>query len=427
MDTRVGNTEVNVYDIKTKKKIERNTVDGPIKKYLDLRDIVDNRNTLLSVLDEDRFKSIRVETRDIANNKVTTHYVVDDGLPVFQVNEFLDTKNDSENTRRKYSNIMSRFLNYLNGRNLHYLDANNNVVEDYIKFRIYGGDTNLTLLKSTINFKTIMDDISVIKAFYKWLTRRYNRLNISFYTEKRRNKSGFLYAEIGSMDYDSIVSKHLHSLGESREYIKWYTEEQIEALLSNLRTKRDKAIFLCTLDGGMRIDEVISIQRKDYNIQKQCITPSRTKSKKLRTVKLSKETCDMIEDYLRGEREDAEYNSNRISSYLFININKGPTQGKPVGYHNFLKILKRAAKRAGLPGDQIRTHSGRSSKAMEYLKVQARHPELNLTDAQIATNMGWANIDTIKHYKDHQNEELGLMAQEKINMIKSNGKSEDEV
>lgn len=421
------NTELNVYDIKTKKKIEGSTFDEPVKKYINLRDIVDNRNTLLMALDEERFKSIKVETKDIANDKVTTYYVVDDGLPVFQVNEFLDTKNDSENTRRKYSNIMCRFLNYLNGRNLHYLEANNNVVEDYIKFRINGGSTNITLLKSTINYKTIMDDISVIKAFYQWLTRRYSRLNISFYTEKRSNKLGFLYAEIGSMDYDSIVAKHLHSLGESREYIKWYTDEQVQALLDNLETKRDKAIFLCTLDGGMRIDEVISILRIAYDVQKQCVTPSRSKSAKLRIVKLSKDTCDMIEEYLIGERADAEYNSNKSSPYLFININKGKKQGEPVGYDNFLKILKRAAKRAGLPEDQIRTHSGRSSKAMEYLKVQARHPELNLTDTQIATNMGWENINTIKHYKDHQNEELGLMAQEKINKNKSNGQSKDGV
>ncbi len=406
------NIDGNVYDIKSKKKVE-----GKTKKYVDLRDIVSGGNEVLNILDEERYKSIKVQTKDIANNETTTYYVVENGLPVFQVNEFLDTKNDSENTRRKYSNIMCRFLNYLNDRDLHYVDVSNNEVEDYIKFRIYGGNTNLTLLKSTINYNTIMDDISVIKSFYKWLARRYNRLNISFYTEERSNKSGFLYAEIGSMDYDSIVSKHLNALGESREYIKWYTDEQVEAIISNLRTKRDKAIFSCTLDGGMRIDEVLSILRKDYNIEKQCVTPSRSKSEKLRTVKLSKETCNMIDEYLIGERADAEYNSKISSPYLFININKGVAQGKPVGYHSILKILKRAAKRAGLPESQIRTHSGRSSKVMEYLKVQARYPELNLTDSQIATNMGWENINTIKHYKDHQNEELGLMAQEKINII----------
>lgn len=427
MDNRVRSIEEKVYDIKTKKKIERSTLDGRIRNSLDIRDIVHNRHALLGVLEEERFKSIKVETKDMANNKAITHYVVDEGLPVFQVNEFLDTKNESENTRRKYSNIMCRFLNYLNGRNLSYLDATNEVVEEYIKFRIYGGDSNLTLMKSPINFKTIMDDTSVIKSFYQWLVRRYHMLDISFYTKKRRVNSSFLYAEIGSMDYEQIVTKYIDSLGESREYIKWYTDEQIEVLISNLRTARDKAIFLCTLSGGMRIDEVLSVKREDYDVERQCITPARTKSKKIRTVKLSKEACDMINNYLIGEREDAEYNSNKRCPYLFINLNKGRNQGEPVGYHNFRKILRKAAKRAGLPEMEIRTHSGRSSKVMEYLKAQARYPELNLTDSLIATNMGWENINTIKHYKDHQNEELGMMAHEKISKVKSNNESDNEV
>ena len=189
MDNRERMEEPNVYDIKTKKKLKRIDASGRIGKYLDLRDIVNERSTLLGVLGEDRFKSIKAETLDIANNKAYTYYVVDDGLPVFQVNEFLDTKRDSENTVRKYSNIMSRFLNYLNQRDMDYFEADNNVVEDYIKFRIYGGDSNLTLLKSTINYKTIMDDITVIKAFYLWLSRRCTRLNMSFYNEKRNIKS----------------------------------------------------------------------------------------------------------------------------------------------------------------------------------------------------------------------------------------------
>lgn len=427
MDNTVRSIEEKVYDIKTKKKIERSTLDGRIRNYLDIRDIVHNRDALLGVLEEERFKSIKVETKDMANNKAITYYVVDEGLPVFQVNEFLDTKNASEHTRKKYSNIMCRFLNYLNGRNLSYLDGSNEVIEEYIKFRIYGGDSNLTLLKSPINFKTIMDDTSVIKSFYQWLVRRYHMLDISFYTKKRRVNSSFLYAEIGSMDYEEIVTKYIDSLGESREYIKWYKDDEIEALISNLRTARDKAIFLCTLSGGVRIDEVLSVKREGYDVENGTITPSRSKSKRIRTVKISKEACDMINNYLIGEREEAEYNSNKRCPYLFINLNKGENQGEPVGYHSFRNILRRASRRAGLPEEQIRTHSGRSSKVMVLLKAQARNPELNLTDAMIAGIMGWENIGTIKSYKDHQNEELGMMAHEKINKTKDKNESDNEV
>lgn len=400
----------NLYDLNTKKKIS-----GQVnQKEVYLGDIIIFDNPILNIFDEDRYKVIKVTTEDMDKKGKNIYYVVDAGLPVFQVNEFLDTKNDSENTRKKYSGAMCRFLNYLNDRNLHYWDASNNEVEDYIKFRVYGGNDNLTLMKSPISFKTIMDDITVIKGFYTWLRKRHNRIKMSFLSKERVNTASYLYAEIGSTDYEEIVTKHLNSLSESKEYIKWYTDEQIDALVSNLKSKRDKAIFMCTIDTGMRIDEVLSVLRKDYKVETGNITPSRTKSKEIRTLQLTKGTCELIDDYLLGEREEAEFNSKVKSPYLFINLKKGPMQGKPVGYHNFRKILLSAAQKAGLPPDQIRTHSGRSTKAMEYLHVQSNNPELNLTDSQIASNMGWQSINTIKHYKDHRNESLGLSAQQKI-------------
>ena len=55
-ECRMINLSDNVYDIRTKEKIKRSTYGGRIKKYLDLRDIVGERDALLSVLDEERLK-----------------------------------------------------------------------------------------------------------------------------------------------------------------------------------------------------------------------------------------------------------------------------------------------------------------------------------------------------------------------------------
>lgn len=400
-----------VIDLSSRDKREKQE---EIKKIIDLSEILISESQRINLLDENRFKVIRVDATDTDGNCKLRDMVVDRGIPAFQVNEWLDTKNDKINTGKKYANIMCRFLNYLETRNMKYWDVSNNEVEDYIMYRLYGGQENVTLLRSNIKYKTIMDDITVITQFYKWLVIRIKRIKIKFFKKEQYNKCSFLFAEIGVTDYDAIVERRLSSMESSREYIKWYTEEQVDAINSNLNRQRDKAIFLCTVDGGFRIDEAFSIKLEDYDANDRTITPSRTKSKKIRTVKLSERSSNMVDNYIIGERADAEYTSGIHSDCLFININRGRNQGKTVKYSNFLKILKKAAQRAGLPGELIRTHSGRSSKAMEYLKVQARNPELNLTDAQIATNMGWENINSIKPYKDRKNEELGMMAQEKI-------------
>jgi integrase/recombinase XerD len=110
----------------------------------------------------------------------------------------------------------------------------------------------------------------------------------------------------------------------------------------------------------------------------------------------------------------AENRSSIISQSLFININEGRNQGQPLSYRNYLKILKRCAARVNLDEAKIRTHNGRSTKAMEYLEYQALHPEAGITDVIIAECFGWNSLDSIKHYRDHNNQVIAKSVSEKL-------------
>lgn len=395
------------------------------RRTIDLREILGGA-AQVSFSCKERFMVVRVGRKSLDGEDTNKDYIVESvsRIPLFQANEWLDTKNANENTGKKYANILCRFLNYLDFRNLEYWDVTNNVVEDYILYRLTGGKDNVTLMRAKIKYKTIKDDVNVIQQFYKWLSIRILRIDIKSENKKNYKQYTYLFAEIGEADYETIIKPRLDSMDSSREYIKWYTDEEIEAICSNFTKTRDKAIFLCTVDGGLRIDEALSIKISDYDANQNIVTPSRSKTK-VRAIKLTQKTCDVLNNYILGERADAEYESGRYSEFMFLNINKGASQGKPMGYLNFYKILKKAAGRAGLPEELIRTHSGRSTKAMEYLKIQARNPELNLTDKQIATNMGWSDIRTIDAYRDRRNEELAMMAQEKIQQARENYKNKD--
>jgi len=125
-------------------------------------------------------------------------------------------------------------------------------------------------------------------------------------------------------------------------------------------------------------------------------------------------TCNIINSYIQTERAVAETESNRISQYLFINLNSGKEQGKPLSYHNYLKILKKCAKRAGFDESKIRTHNGRSTKVMEFLERQALHPEENITDAIIMESFGWRSLDSIDHYRDHNNQIIAKAVMDKL-------------
>lgn len=173
---------------------------------------------------------------------------------------------------------------------------------------------------------------------------------------------------------------------------------------------------------GFRIDEVLSITLDSYNAIEQLVQPTRSKGRAnagkgenpLRLVALPKKTCDIIDKYVQTERADAERESGKLSQYLFVNLNYGKKQGLPLSYHNYLKILKRCASRAGLDASKIRTHNGRSTKVMEFLEHQTLHPEDNITDGIIMESFGWKSLSSIDHYRNHNNPVIAKSVMEKL-------------
>ena len=210
----------------------------------------------------------------------------------------------------------------------------------------------------------------------------------------RANKS-FLYDQIYNYEYTYLVDGYAAMLKPGRDYIKWYDEVTKDALCNNFLTLRDEAVLRLTIE-GFRIDEVLSITLDSYNATDRIVQPTRSKGRAsatkrnnpLRVVALPEKTCNIIDRYIQTEQAIAEMKSGRISQYLFINLNSGRTQGTPLRYHNYLKILKRCAERAGLDPRKIRTHNGRSTKVMEFLEHQALHPKDNITDGIIMESFG---------------------------------------
>ena len=163
-------------------------------------------------------------------------------------------------------------------------------------------------------------------------------------------------------------------------------------------------------------------RRALYDAIEQLVQPTRSKGRanarngenKLRLVALPKKTCEVIDKYIQTERADAESESGKLSQYLFINLNSGKRQGLPMSYHNYLKILKRCATRAGLDAAKIRTHNGRSTKVMEFLEHQSLHPEDNITDGIIMESLGWRSFSSIDHYRNHNNPIIAKSVMEKL-------------
>jgi len=368
-----------------------------------------------------RVVKFRFET-DIGTHR-ERYMVVDNNIPLFRVNQWLELKGIRKaGTGKEYAKKMTVFLNWLDSRGVSYENASNRHVRKFLHSLIFGSlqDNKIISLQATVSSSTLNQYITVITGFYRWLDDICQTEMIWRNKNVQANKS-FLYGQIYSYEHRYLVDGYAAMLKPNREYTKWYDLDTKEKLCENFFTLRDEAVLRLTFE-GFRIDEALSITFDSYNATDRLVQPTRSKGKTdayggsnhLRTVALPEKTCDVINSYIQTERAVAESESNKISQYLFINLNKGKAQGESLSYHNYLKILKKCAKRAGLDENKIRTHNGRSTKVMEYLEHQALHPEDNITDAIIIESFGWRSFDSIDHYRDHNNQIIAKSVMEKL-------------
>ena len=369
----------------------------------------------------------------ISGDEEIRWYITKDGLPEYLVNDFIESKSIKKiNTGKKYAYSLVKFLNFIGGKGIHYTKCTTIQAKLYVRYLIFGEMEDLKVLDKShrISMSTLRGDITVMTEFYKYLRDEEADTNIVMKDGTITNKYAFLYGQIFEVDYSKIVDSNVGNLSKGKRYIKWYSEEEIEAISSNFTTLRDKVVFLLTVEGGMRIDEVLSLQMESIDHIDRTVQPIRSKrkedgSEQIRIVALTEETYKLLNDYIDNERATAESESGQFINEVFINLNKGKNQGLPLKYSNYREILKTAAKKAGLNPKLIRTHSGRSTKVDALLEHQVKYPEDNLTDEIIRQMMGWEDGNSIQPYKNSGNKAIALAASNKVIKRKAVSKSDD--
>lgn len=382
------------------------------------------------MVNDNKYRLVRgaIETSEGIKKRwlITRNYI-----PYIDANEWLYRYSEStDSTAKEYGSKLVVFLNFLDMLNKDYKKGTKKDIHNFIYYLMANKtlDFNQFNINDNIGFSTIRKYITVIKSFYKRMAESTDDSTILLVKSKyNKNKYTFMYGQIWNTSYDELIDEVVNKCKNSREYIKWYTEDEKKALLSATKSLRDKALLLLTFE-GLRIDEALSVRIYDYDSNNQVITPSRSKGKNskadIRVVSLPNETCKILDNYINTERVDAEIESGEITDYIFINLIKGPNQGKPMKYSTALDMLKRAAKRCGIDSALIRTHSGRSTKVMEVLEHQTLYPEDNITDDMIRKMFGWENIKSLEPYRDRNNLIIAKSAAAKIHARKGNKRNE---
>jgi len=370
-----------------------------------------------------RFHSVKFRFKSDMGTCFERYMITDNHIPLFCANQWIELKSiRKSSTGKEYAKKLAVFLNWLDSHGASFETATICHVQEFLYSLIFGNlqDEKILSVQSTLSSSTLQTYIAVITGFYRWLDD-IGQTRMLWSSKNIHTTQSFLYGQIYNYEYRFLVDGHTAMLKPGRDYIKWYDETTKDALCNSFLTLQDEAVLRLTFE-GFRIDEVLSITLDSYNATDRIVQPTRSKgrananqkSNSLRVVALPEKTCNIIDRYIQTERATAETKSGRISQYLFINLNSGRAQGTPLRYHNYLKILKRCAKRAGLDPSKIRTHNGRSTKAMELLEHQALHPEDNITDGIIMESFGWRSFSSIDHYRSHNNQIIAKSVMKKL-------------
>ena len=166
--------------------------------------------------------------------------------------------------------------------------------------------------------------------------------------------------------------------------IKFLTRDQVKAFFSQVKDKRDKALFLLMYKRGLRASEPGALLLEDYDRKAGKLYTRCLKGSHSGLHLLQKDEIRALNAWLRERRE------RRIDSPRLF---PGRT-GQGLGRLRVFLLFKKYAERAGIPEDKRHPHTLKHSVATHLLEVGAdiRDVQELLGHAEIDSTLVYAEI-----------------------------------
>ncbi|HCJ52529.1 MAG TPA: hypothetical protein DIS62_05330 [Candidatus Kerfeldbacteria bacterium] len=281
--------------------------------------------------------------------------------------EYLEIeKNTSPLTVRNYGFYLERFVSWAN------IDRPEDITMEQVRqYRLYlnrlMNQRKELVKKTTQNYHLI-----ALRSFLKYLARQDVKT---------------LSAE--KIELAKIPERQVSFL--EGEDLERFLESPMKTKENPLIQSRDKAILEMLFSTGLRVSELVSLQRDSVNLKKDEFTV-RGKGGKLRVVFLSNQSKYWIKQYLDGR--------NDVTKYLFVRHDRaaGNDDVKPLSARSVQRLVERYAKIAGIT-KRVTPHTLRHSYATDLL--------INGADIRSVQSMlGHASITTTQIYTHITNQQL---------------------
>ncbi len=158
-------------------------------------------------------------------------------------------------------------------------------------------------------------------------------------------------------------------------------DDQVQALLAQLRGLRDRAIVLLMLNGGLRPGEVLGLHLDDLAYGRRRVVVrhrddhpkgARSKSRVERVVDLHEaDTLATVSAYVMNERP-----AETESRLVFLIGGRGTRRLEALSYDGLVRMFSRACIRAGIRGPWVTPHALRHTHATAMWEGGMREPTL---------------------------------------------------
>lgn len=296
------------------------------------------------------------------------NYGLSDDTPIFNYNfcdkYLMDNVDLLDTSIKGYQVCLNHFINWLKAN-----DIKQPKKEDIIRYKLYLKESNYA-----INTKN--QYLKAVRHLFKWLNAN------SIYPNITDDIKGF-------KDKSNTIKKDA------------FNEEDIKKIISDIDTntiqgKRDKAIILLMLTGGLRINEVSLIDIRDIEVKNnQYIVNIQSKGYQNKNsndrdtyIKIIKPVYDAIKDYL-----DTRVSTNKYDALFVSTSNRA--LNKRLTKQSLSQILKNRFRASGYDSDKLTAHSIRHTTATMLLKSGAtlyktqhhlRHKDPKTTEVYINLN-----------------------------------------
>jgi integrase/recombinase XerD len=203
-------------------------------------------------------------------------------------------------------------------------------------------------------------DAGLFRSYISYMTDKYTPSTVNTRLTSLKSLFKFL-AEEGMLPHNPL--QRIPKVVQPETEIHAFTNEQVDALLeqpdkSTYFGFRDYVIMTLMLDTGIRINEVLSLAKKDVDlVQRQLtIVGAKSKNRRSRIVPFSKRTSKLLQELIAETETYFDIDQVFVSSV-----------GTPLCYTSIYSNIRKYGKSAGIDEARVSPHTFRHTFSKMYI------------------------------------------------------------